>query len=85
MNKYKNLLPVYLKGLVAGKYTLAQAAASCGYSVGRMCQLKKEYMRSGLSVLDHKGRGRIPANKTPQALIDIIYRYMYADSKVISA
>ena len=32
MNKYKNLLPVYLKGLVAGKYTLAQAAASCGYS-----------------------------------------------------
>ena len=68
MNKYKNLLPVYLKGLVAGKYTLAQAAASCGYSVGRMCQLKKEYMRVGLSVLDHKGRGRIPANKTPQAL-----------------
>ena len=68
MNKYKNLLPVYLKGLVAGKYTLAQAAASCGYSVGRMCQLKKEYMRVGLSVLEHKGRGRIPANKTPQAL-----------------
>ena len=68
MNKYKNLLPVYLKGLAAGKYTLAQAAASCGYSVGRMCQLKKEYMRAGLSVLEHKGRGRIPANKTPQSV-----------------
>ena len=68
MNKYKNLLPVYLKGLAAGKYTLTQAAASCGYSVGRMCQLKKEYMRVGLSVLEHKGRGRIPANKTPQSV-----------------
>ena len=64
--KYKNLLPVYLKGLASGKYTLAQAAASCGYSVGRMCQLKKEYLRDGLSVLEHKGRGRVPANKTPQ-------------------
>ena len=68
MKKYKSLLPVYLNGLVAGKYTLAQAAASCGYSIGRMCQLKKEYIRGGLSVLDHKGRGRIPANKTPQSL-----------------
>lgn len=68
MNKYKNLLPVYLKGLVAGKYTLAQAASACGYSVVRMCQLKKEYERVGLSVLEHKNRGHIPTNKTPQAV-----------------
>ena len=66
--KYKNLLPVYLKGLVAGKYTLAQAASACGYSVVRMCQLKKEYERVGLSVLEHKNRGRVPSNKTPLAV-----------------
>ena len=68
MNKYKNLLPVYLKGLVAKKYTLAQAAGACGYTVVRMCQLKKQYELYGLSVLDHKGRGRVPANKTPDSL-----------------
>ena len=72
MEKYKNLLPVYLKGLVAGKYTLAQAASACGYSVVRMCQLKKEYERVGLSVLEHKGRGRVPVNKTPQSVKDKI-------------
>ena len=66
--KYKTLLPVYLEGLVAGKYTLSEAATACGYSVVRMCQLKKEYERVGLSVLDHKGRGRVPVNKTPEEL-----------------
>ena len=66
--KYKNLLPVYLKGLASGKYTLSQAASACGYSVVRMCQLKKEYERVGLSVLEHKNRGRIPSNKTPLAV-----------------
>jgi hypothetical protein len=66
--KYKTLLPVYLAGLVSGKYTLSQAASACGYSVVRMCQLKKEYERVGLSVLDHKGRGRVPVNKTPQSV-----------------
>lgn len=68
MNKYKNLLPAYLKGLTAGKYTLSQAASACGYTVVRMCQLKKQYELYGLSVLDNKNRGRIPANKTPEAL-----------------
>lgn len=66
--KYKTLLPVYLKGLVAGKYTLAQAASACGYSVVRMCQLKKLYMAEGLSCLDNKNTGRTPVNKTPEEL-----------------
>ena len=68
MNKYKNLLPVYLKGLVAGKYTLAQAAGACGYSLNHMWYLKTQYKKYGFSVLDNKNRGRIPANKTPDSL-----------------
>lgn len=61
-------MPTYLVGLVAGKYTLAQAAAACGYSVVRMCQLKQAYKREGLSCLDSKHYGRPPANKTPEPL-----------------
>lgn len=66
--KYKTLLPLYLKGLAAGKYTLAQAAGACGYSVVRMCQLKKAYLRDGLSCLVNKNLGHVPANKTPAAV-----------------
>lgn len=66
--KYKTLLPHYLQGLAAGKYTLRQAANACGYSVVRMCQLKKAYMQRGLSCLEHGNKGREPANKTPTAV-----------------
>lgn len=66
--KYKNLLPAYIKGLVAGKYTLAQAAASTGYSVRHLWKLKTDYIKYGFSVLDNKNRGRIPVNKTSAAL-----------------
>ena len=66
--KYKQLLPVYLEGLAAGKYTLAQAASACGYSVVRMCQLKKLYRTEGLSCLDNKNLGHPPVNKTPEQL-----------------
>lgn len=66
--KHKTLLPVYLKGLVAGKYTLAQAADACGYTVVRMCQLKKAYKLEGLSCLDNKNIGHVPVNKTPDEL-----------------
>ena len=62
--KFKSLLPVYLKGLVAGKYTLSQAAEACGYTVVRMCQLKKAYKLEGLSCLDNKNIGHVPKNKT---------------------
>ena len=67
-HKYKSLLPAYLVGLAAGKYTLAQAASACGYSVVRMCQLKKRYLAEGLSCLDNKNIGHAPSNKTPQSL-----------------
>ena len=66
--KYKSLLPVYLVGLASGKYTLRQAASACGYSVVRMCQLKKLYLEKGLSCLDNQNKGREPVNKTPAAL-----------------
>lgn len=66
--KRKNLLPIYIKGLAAGKYTLAQASSSTGYSVRRLWQLKNDYKKYGLSILDHKGRGRIPANKKSENL-----------------
>lgn len=72
--KRKNLLPVYLAGLVAKKYTLAQAAASCGYTVVRMCQLKKQYERVGLAVLEHKNRGHVPPNKTPARVVEKILK-----------
>ena len=61
--KHKNLLPVYIKGLAAGKYTLAQAAASTGYSVRHLWKLKTEYIKYGFSVLENKNKGRIPVNK----------------------
>ena len=64
--KHKSLLPAYLVGLAAGKYTLAQAAGACGYSVVRMCQLKQAYLREGLSCLDNKNLGHVPSNKTPE-------------------
>ncbi|MCQ2485811.1 MAG: ISNCY family transposase [Clostridia bacterium] len=66
--KYKTLLPAYLAGLVNGKYSLAQAAASTGYSKTWLCLMKKKYLKYGYSILDHKNRGRIPHNKTPAAL-----------------
>jgi len=61
--KYKNLLPVYIKGLAAGKYTLAQAAASTGYSIRHLWKLKTDFIKYGFSVLENKNKGRIPVNK----------------------
>ena len=66
--KYKSLLPAYLVGLANGKYTLKQAASACGYSVVRMCQLKRLYLERGLSCLDNQNKGRAPVNKTPAAI-----------------
>lgn len=64
--KRRTLLPVYLKGLVAGKYTLKQAAESTGYSVVHLCQLKKRYLNEGWSCLEHKNKYRVPVNKIPE-------------------
>lgn len=66
--KYKTLLPVYLKGLVSGRYTLRQAAEATGYTIEHLCRLKKRYQLVGFDCLQPKNLGRIPANKTPEAL-----------------
>lgn len=61
--KNKKLLPVYLEGLAAGKYTLRQASDSTGYSVQWLCHLKKEYKKSGLQCLVNGHKGKPPANR----------------------
>jgi hypothetical protein len=66
--KNKNLLPVYLRGLATGKYTLRQAAESTGYTREYLCVLKKRYLAEGLSCLDHKSKGRVSKNRTPSEI-----------------
>lgn len=65
--KYKNLLPVYITGLAAGKYTLRQAADSTGYTIQHLSRLKIQYLKYGYSIFEHKLKGRIPANKKTAA------------------
>lgn len=82
MEKYKNLLPVYLKGLVSGKYSLAQAAGATGYSTRWLSHLKQEYLRVGFSCLDHKNKNRAPVNKIQKDIrekIARIYASKYKD------
>lgn len=78
----KNLLPMYLKGLVSGKYTLKQAAESTGYSVRYMWELKRRYLKEGMSVLEHRGKHRIAHNKTSvfiENAVVAIYAAKYKD------
>lgn len=77
--KRKTLLPVYLKGLCTGKYTLTQASESTGYSRNWLCILKHKYLKEGLTVLDHKNRFRTPPNKTPETLRQKIAAIYAAD------
>ena len=76
--KYKNELPVYLRGLVSGKYTLAQASESTGYSIRRLSQLKKRFLTEGDNCLIHGNKNRIPTNKTKEAFKNKIL-CIYAD------
>lgn len=80
--KNKAVLPVYVRGLVSGKYTLRQAAESTGYSVPYLCDLKKRYSVLGDSVFEHKNKGCIPHNRIPQAqreYIAALYAKKYQD------
>lgn len=82
MKKNKALLPVYVRGLYSGKYTLRQASESTGYSIPWLCQLKKAYSVEGGAVFENKNRGRIPVNKKSQELrekIAAIYSAEYSD------
>lgn len=82
MKHYRILLPTYLKGLSSGKYTLAEASESTGYSRTWLCLLKKKYEREGFDCLDHHNKNRVPAIKKPQELrskIAAIYADRYKD------
>lgn len=78
----KSLLPVYIKGLCSGKYTLKQASQSTGYTENWLCILKHKYLRDGVNCLEHKNKNRVPVNKTPESVrqkIAAIYAGDFAD------
>ena len=80
--KHKELLPVYLKGLSEGKYTLRQASESTGYSTRWLSKLKNEYKLKGDKVLEHVGKGHPAYNKIPEKTkleIFKIYQSRYKD------
>lgn len=80
--KNKALLPVYVRGLYSGKYTLRQASESTGYSIPWLCQLKKAYAIEGGAVFQNKNKGRVPYNKISQELrqkIAALYSGEYSD------
>ena len=63
VKKNKSLLPIYIKGLVSGKYTLGQVSVSTGYSKNWLCVLKHKYLREGFAFLERPSM-RVPKNKT---------------------
>jgi hypothetical protein len=80
--KDKAILPMYVKGLYNGKYTLRQASESTGYTREHLCVLKKQYSLLGDSLFEHRNRGRVPKNKTNPKLaqrIALLYSAHYSD------
>lgn len=80
--KHKAILPLYVKGLYNGKYTLRQAAESTGYSIDHLCRLRKKYALLGDSMFEHGNSRRPPKNKIDPALaqrIALIYSGHYSD------
>ncbi len=80
--KHKAVLPVYIKGLYYGKYTLRQASESTGYTIQHLCVLKKQYALLGDTLFEHRNRGRIPKNKIAPELaqrIALLYSGHYSD------
>lgn len=80
--KDKAILPLYVKGLYNGKYTLRQASESTGYTREHLCVLKKQYSLLGDSLFEHRNRGRVPKNKTDPKLaqrIALLYSAHYSD------
>lgn len=80
--KNKAILPLYIKGLYNGKYTLRQASESTGYTREHLCVLKKQYALLGDTLFEHRNRGRVPKNKTDPALaqrIALLYSGHYSD------
>lgn len=82
--KWRARLPIYIPGLVDGKYSYAQAAASTGYSARQLRRFKEQYLQEGLAFLDKPRPPRLapPANKTPVSLrLQIVSLYLdkYSD------
>lgn len=80
--KNRAALPVYVRGLVSGKYTLAQASESTGYNKSYLCTLKKRYIAYGDSVFQNKNKGRRPVNRISdkqRAQIAALYAADYKD------
>lgn len=82
LKKNKAVLPVYVRGLATGKYTLDQAASSTGYSVCWLSTLKHEYLRRGNDVFENHNKGRLAWNKIPETKreeIAALYAARYKD------
>ena len=61
-----------LGGVMEGQLALHEAAAALGVSPRHACRLLKRLRESGAEGLVHGNRGRVPANRTPEALRDQI-------------
>lgn len=78
----RTALPVYVRGLYYGKYTLRQASESTGYSIPYLSVMKKNYSLYGDSVFHNKNTGRAPVNKLPTSLrqkVAALYAASYTD------
>lgn len=82
VQKQKQLLPFYIKGLAQKKFTLKQASESTGYTIQWLMQLRNNYINNGFLDLENKNKYRIPKNKKPEKLkqkIVAIYCSEYKD------
>lgn len=70
--KYKRLLPKYIKGVAAGKYTLRQAAESTGYTIDWIFKLKNKYLKYGDAVFSHGNIGKPSPRKICKNIEDQI-------------
>lgn len=80
--KNKKALPVYVRGLASGKYTLRQAAESTGYTIAWLCKLKKFYKLYGDLAFENKNKGRKAWNRIPEKerqRIAALYSDQYKD------
>lgn len=80
--KNRAALPVYVRGLASGKYTLRQASESTGYTISYLCTLKKAYLEKGGIVFENKNKGRVPVNKisdVQRSRIAALYAAKYQD------
>ncbi|MCQ2242117.1 ISNCY family transposase [Treponema sp.] len=75
--KNKKLLPVYVRGVASGKYTLRQASESTGYSIDWIFKLKNRFLKVGEAAFVHGNTGK-PSNnrlsKSVQQKIILLYQ-----------